>query len=165
MNRAAQVMEIAKCLDTLSCSWNSVATFERTIDGRDYLFNLFDRETALELVAVFPLDIPKDEYGYYARMADDFTDRANGARFCIRGGDLHMSLSTLRRSEEDVVPAEGIAYLLAQCEALIARFAPEAFEKPEREASAKGPARQTMFDWACRLLGLADEKDSDSDLQ
>ena len=165
MDRTAQALEIAKCLDALPCKWGCVTTFNRTIDDRDYLFNLFSRDASVEAVAAFPLEFPESRRHYYEIMAEDFTARAETGRFYVAGGKLYLSVSTLRRGEDDVVPAEGIDYLLKQCFSLIDQFAPEVFSKDEEDADDAGdsfrsfgePRRssyRTMLNRLCSMIGI-----------
>ena len=77
MDRTAQALEIAKCLDALPCKWDCVTTFNRTIDDRDYLFNLFSRDASIEVIAAFPLEFSESRRRYYESMAEDFTARRN----------------------------------------------------------------------------------------
>ncbi len=174
MDRTAQALEMAKCLDALPCSWGCVATFSRTIDGRNYLFNLFSRDTSVEIVAAFSLDFPESRRLYYESMAEDFTARTEIGRFYIAGNDLRLSVSTLRRGEDDVVPAEGIDYLLKQCFSLIAQFAPEVFSEDEdddADDSFRSPGEprrssyRTMLNRLCSMIGIEaidDEPDKGS---
>lgn len=100
MDRTAQALEIAKCLDALPCKWDCVTTFNRTIDDRDYLFNLFSRDASIEVIAAFPLEFSESRRRYYESMAEDFTARAETGRFYVAGGQLRLSVSTLRRGED-----------------------------------------------------------------
>lgn len=100
MDRTAQALEIAKCLDALPCKWGCVTTFNRTIDDRDYLFNLFSRDASIEVIAAFPLEFSESRRRYYESMAEDFTARAETGRFYVAGGQLRLSVSTLRRGED-----------------------------------------------------------------
>ncbi len=167
MDRTAQALEMAKCLDALPCNWGCVATFSRTIDDRDYLFNLFSRDASIEVVAAFSLDFPKSRRLYYESMAEDFTARAETGRFYIAGNDLRLSVSTLRRGEDDVVPAEGIDYLLKQCFSIISHFAPEVYaDEPEDDEDDEGgsAARRlfpnAFFSRMSALLGLEPEDEN-----
>lgn len=163
MDRTAQALEIAKCLDALPCKWGCVATFNRTIDDRDYLFNLFSRDASVEVVAAFPLEFPESRRRCYESMAEDFTARAETGRFYVADGELYLSVSTLRRGEDDVVPAEGVDYLLKQCFSLISKFAPEVFSENEKDDaddpfSSSGELRRsscrTMLNRLCSIIGL-----------
>lgn len=170
MDRTAQALEIAKCLDALPCKWGCVATFNRTIDDRDYLFNLFSRDASVEVVAAFPLEFPESRRRYYEIMAEDFTARAETGRFYVAGDELRLSVSTLRRGEDDVVPAEGVDYLLKQCFSLISQFAPEAFAAAdEDDADDEGGSAvhrlfpNTFFSRMSALLGLEPDDENPKD--
>lgn len=165
MDRTAQALEIAKCLEALPCRWSCVAAFTQTIDGRDYLFNLFSRDASVEIVADFPLDFPESRRLHYESMAEDFTARAETGRFYIADDTLRLSVSTLRRGEDDVVPAEGVDYLLKQCFSLIARFAPEAFAEDDGDDSSdvhENACRffpHSFFSKMSALIGLDPDED------
>ena len=172
MDRTAQALEIAKCLDALPCKWGCVTTFNRTIDDRDYLFNLFSRDASIEVIAAFPLEFSESRRRYYESMAEDFTARAETGRFYVAGGQLRLSVSTRRRGEDDVVPAEGVDYLLRQCFSLIERFAPEVFaavgeDAADDEGDEDGTFMQrlsnTFFSRMSALLGLEQDDETPSE--
>ena len=162
MDRTAQALEIAKCLDALPCKWGCVATFTRTIDDKDYLFNLFSRDVSVEVVAAFPLEFPESRRCHYEVMAEYLTERAETGYFYVASGALCLSVSTLRRGEDDIVPAEGVDYLLKQCFSLISRFAPVVFseddEGDKEEPVAHRSFPSTFFSRMSALLGLEDDE-------
>ena len=146
-----------------------MTTFNRTIDDRDYLFNLFSRDASIEVIAAFPLEFSESRRRYYESMAEDFTARAETGRFYVAGGQLRLSVSTLRRGEDDVVPAEGVDYLLRQCFSLIERFAPEVFaavgeDAADDEGDEDGTFMQrlsnTFFSRMSALLGLEQDDET-----